>query len=117
MASSDTNYNHFGPMIGHRYIIENTWDAFNDALTPASSEYGITGIWFLDRHTTPWVLNYIANQDESPRHRQRRHPATWRHYSGGAGEGLHWREPDFRNRFELCHVPGYHFRSGRLLSQ
>ena len=66
VASSDINYNHFGPMVGHRYIIENTWDAFNDALTPASSEYGITGIWFLDRHTTPWVLNYIANQDESP---------------------------------------------------
>jgi hypothetical protein len=47
-------------------MIENTLDAFNDALTPASSQYGITGIWFLDRHATPWVLNYIANQNENP---------------------------------------------------
>jgi hypothetical protein len=66
VASSDINYNHFGPTIGHRYMIENTWDAFNAALTPTSSQYGVTGIWFLDRHETPWVLNYIANQNESP---------------------------------------------------
>jgi len=66
VASTDGNYNHLGPTIGHRYIIENTWDAFNDALTPTSSQDGITGIWFLDRHTTPWVLNYIANQNENP---------------------------------------------------
>jgi uncharacterized protein YjdB len=66
VAGSDGNYNYLGPTIGHRYLIENTWDAFNDALTPTSSQYGITGIWFLDRHATPWVLNYIANQNESP---------------------------------------------------
>jgi uncharacterized protein YjdB len=66
VASSDANYNLLGPTVGHRYMIENTWDAFNDALTPASSQYGITGIWFLDRHTVPWVLNYIANQGENP---------------------------------------------------
>jgi hypothetical protein len=66
VASSDTNYNFLGPTVGHRYLIENTLDAFNDALTPTSSQYGITGIWFLDRHTVPWVLNYIANPGESP---------------------------------------------------
>ena len=66
VASSDTNYNYLGPTVGHRYMIENTWDAFNDALTPTSSQYGITGIWFLDRHTVPWVLNYIANHGENP---------------------------------------------------
>ncbi len=65
-AAKDTNYNYLGPTIGHRYVIENTLDAFNDALTPSSSQYGLTGIWFLDRHTTPWVLNYIANQGENP---------------------------------------------------
>jgi len=65
-ANNDTNYNYLGPTVGHRYMIENTLDAFNDALTPASSQYGITGIWFLDRHTTPWVLNYIANPGENP---------------------------------------------------
>jgi hypothetical protein len=66
VASSNINYNVFGPTIGHRYMIENTWDAFNNALTPTSSQYGISGIWFLDRHTTPWVLNYVANENESP---------------------------------------------------
>jgi hypothetical protein len=65
-AAKDTNYSYLGPTIGHRYLIENTLDAFNDALNPASSQYGVTGIWFLDRHTTPWVLNYIANQNENP---------------------------------------------------
>jgi hypothetical protein len=65
-ASKNSNYNFLGPTIGHRYIIENTLDAFNDALTPTSAQYGITGIWFLDRHATPWVLNYIANQNENP---------------------------------------------------
>ena len=66
VASSDTNYNYLGPTVGHRYMIENTLDAFNDALTPTAAQYGITGIWFLDRHATPWVLNYIANQNENP---------------------------------------------------
>jgi hypothetical protein len=66
VANANGNYNYLGPTIGHRYIIENTWDAFSDALTPGASQYGITGIWFLDRHTTPWVLNYIANQNENP---------------------------------------------------
>jgi hypothetical protein len=65
-ASADVDYNFLGPTVGHRYIIENTLDAFDDALTPTSSQYGITGIWFLDRHATPWVLNYIANQGEDP---------------------------------------------------
>jgi hypothetical protein len=66
VASADVNYSHLGPTIGHRYMIENTWDAFNAALTPTSSQYGITGIWFLDRRAAPWVLNYIANQGENP---------------------------------------------------
>jgi len=65
-ASADVDYNFLGPTVGHRYIIENTLDAFDDALTPTSSQYGITGIWFLDRRATPWVLNYIANQGEDP---------------------------------------------------
>jgi uncharacterized protein YjdB len=66
VASTDLNYNHFGPAIGHRYIVENSLDAFNDALTPTASQYGLTGIWFLDRHATPWVINYIANESENP---------------------------------------------------
>ncbi len=66
VATSDTNYNFLGPTVGHRYMIENTWDAFKDALTPTSSQNGITGIWFLDRHIVPWVLNYIANQGDNP---------------------------------------------------
>jgi hypothetical protein len=66
-TTSTTNYNFFGPTVGHRYLIENTLDAFNDAQTPSQPQYGVTGIWFLDRHATPWVLNYIANQGETPR--------------------------------------------------
>lgn len=45
----------FGFMTGHRYIIENVKDEFNQA-----------GQWFLDRAHTPWVLNYLANPGENP---------------------------------------------------
>ena len=40
---------------GHRYMIENA----KDSLTQP-------GQWFIDRHTTPWVLTYIANSGENP---------------------------------------------------
>ncbi len=56
-----SNYGFFGPTIGHRYVIENTRDAFN-----AAQSAGETGIWFLDRSTAPWTLNYIANSNENP---------------------------------------------------
>ena len=42
-------FNMFGPVAGHRYIIENTKDAFDQAQAA-----GQTGLWFLDRSTTPW---------------------------------------------------------------
>jgi len=58
---SSSNYNYFGPTLGHRYIVENTLDAFN-----AAQSAGETGIWFLDRSTSPWTLNYIANSGENP---------------------------------------------------
>lgn len=54
-------YNFFGPTAGHRYVVENTRDAFNNARTA-----GQTGTWFLDRSVSPWVLNYLANSGESP---------------------------------------------------
>jgi len=54
-------YNFFGPGPGHRYVIDNTRDAFNNA-----RYQGQTGLWFLDRsHQNP-VLNYIANPGEAP---------------------------------------------------
>jgi hypothetical protein len=56
-----TSYNYFGPEAGHRYMIENTRDAFN-----AEEAAGQTGIWFLDRSTSPWTLNYLANYQENP---------------------------------------------------
>ena len=56
-----SNYNFFGPTLGHRYVIENTVDAFN-----AAQSSGETGIWFLDRSTLPWTLNYLANSGENP---------------------------------------------------
>ncbi|HXM61830.1 MAG TPA: right-handed parallel beta-helix repeat-containing protein [Terriglobales bacterium] len=54
-------YNYFGPSAGHRYIIENTKDAFN-----REEQDGQTGIWFLDRSSLPWTLSYIANSGENP---------------------------------------------------
>jgi uncharacterized protein (TIGR03437 family) len=56
-----SNYNFFGPTLGHRYIIENTLDSFI-----AAQSAGETGIWFLDRSTSPWTLNYLANNGENP---------------------------------------------------
>jgi hypothetical protein len=54
-------YNYFGPTEGHRYIIENTKDAFD-----REREDGQTGIWFLDRSSARWTLSYIANGGEKP---------------------------------------------------
>ncbi len=54
-------YNYFGPALGHRYVVENTLDAFH-----AAQSAGQTGIWFLDRSTSPWTLNYLANNGENP---------------------------------------------------
>ena len=57
--------NFFGPAVGHRYIIENTKDAFNAAQTA-----GQTGLWFLDRSSVNLngqpVLYYIAGTGENP---------------------------------------------------
>ena len=54
-------YNFFGPGKGHRYIVENTREAFE-----AARSGGQTGLWFLDRSTSPWTLNYLANPRENP---------------------------------------------------
>jgi hypothetical protein len=54
-------YNMFGPVPGHRYIVENTKDAFE-----AARAAGQTGLWFLDRSASPWTLNYLANAGEDP---------------------------------------------------
>jgi hypothetical protein len=58
---SSNVYNYFGPTKGHRYIVENTKDAFS-----AAQSAGQTGLWFLDRSTSPWTLNYLANAGENP---------------------------------------------------
>jgi hypothetical protein len=61
-AKADSvNYDAFGPVAGHRYIVENAKDAF-DTATAA----GQTGLWFVDRSTTPWTLSYVANKGEDP---------------------------------------------------
>ena len=41
----------FGPVAGHRYMVENAKDAFD-----AAAAAGQTGLWFLDRATSPWTL-------------------------------------------------------------
>jgi hypothetical protein len=50
-----------GPLANHRYVIENAKDSFD-----AAKSSGQTGIWFLDRATSPWTLNYLANGGENP---------------------------------------------------
>jgi hypothetical protein len=63
-GGGNNNYNFFGPMPNHRFIIENTYNAFT-----AAQAADATGIWFLDRSagaSGPWVLNYIANSGETP---------------------------------------------------
>jgi hypothetical protein len=54
-------YDSYGPVAGHRYIVENAKNAFD-----AAREAGQTGLWFLDRATAPWTLNYLANRGENP---------------------------------------------------
>jgi hypothetical protein len=60
-GSNSSDYNFFGPTVGHRYVVDNTLDAFR-----AANADGQTGIWFLDRSTSPWTLKYIANSGENP---------------------------------------------------
>jgi hypothetical protein len=60
-AGTASQYDFFGPTAGHRYVIDNTRDAFN-----AAQAAGETGIWFVDRSTSPWTLNYLANAVENP---------------------------------------------------
>jgi hypothetical protein len=54
-------FNNLGPITHHRYILENTKDAF-----AAAQAAGQTGLWFLDRSTSAWTLNYLANKGEDP---------------------------------------------------
>ncbi len=56
-----SEFNFFGPLAGHRYVIDNTKDAFTNA-----ARSGQTGLWFLDRSHTHFVLNYLANPGENP---------------------------------------------------
>jgi hypothetical protein len=58
---SSAVYEFFGPVPGRRYIVENAKDAFDAAL-----KAGQTGVWFLDRSTPQWTLNYLVNQGENP---------------------------------------------------
>jgi hypothetical protein len=51
----------FGPVAGHRYIVENTKEAFDSARNAGQS-----GLWFLDRSSKPWTLNYLARAGENP---------------------------------------------------
>jgi Bacterial Ig-like domain (group 3)/Bacterial Ig-like domain (group 2) len=64
-SNVNSNYNFFGPLINHRFIIENSYDVFT-----AAQAAGQVGIWFLDRSqgAGKWVLNYIANtsNNENP---------------------------------------------------
>jgi hypothetical protein len=54
-------YVNFGPTAGHRYIVENTYDAFQ-----REQQANQTGLWFLDRSKSPWTLFYLANSGENP---------------------------------------------------
>ncbi len=56
-----TDYNCFGPSAGHRYVVENTLEAFQQ-----EQQAGQTGLWFLDRSSVPWTLSYVAKSGENP---------------------------------------------------
>ena len=47
--------NFFGPVAGHRYVVENVADLL-----------GHPGQWLLDRSSTPFTLSYVANPGEDP---------------------------------------------------
>jgi hypothetical protein len=52
---TDQADSYHGAIPGHRYLVENLKDDFNQP-----------GQWFLDRSKTPWTLNYLANSNENP---------------------------------------------------
>lgn len=58
---SPSQYDLYGPAVGHRYVIENALDAFN-----SEQAAGQTGVWFVDRSSTPWKLYYLAANGENP---------------------------------------------------
>ena len=55
------DYDCFGPSAGHRYVIDNAKDAFQQ-----EQQAGQTKIWFLDRSAQPWTLFYVADSGENP---------------------------------------------------
>ena len=55
------DYNCLGPSAGHRYVVENAKDAFQQ-----EQQAGQTGLWFLDRSSASWTMSYIANEGENP---------------------------------------------------
>jgi hypothetical protein len=57
------DYECFGPTAGHRYVIDNAKDAFQQ-----EQQAGLTKIWFLDRSSQPWTLFYVAGTGENPNH-------------------------------------------------
>ena len=58
---SPSQYDLYGPAVGHRYVVENALDAFN-----SERAAGQTGIWFVDRSSSPWKLYYVAANGENP---------------------------------------------------
>lgn len=58
---NSNDFNCCGPAVGHRYIVENTLEAFQQ-----EQQAGQTGLWFLDRSHVPWTLSYLANSGENP---------------------------------------------------
>lgn len=60
-GGSGAQYTLYGPVAGHRYVVENALEAFN-----VEHALGQTGVWFVDRSTMPWTLNYLANSGENP---------------------------------------------------
>ena len=61
VLGSTHEYFYFGPTQGHRYFVENAYEAFQSEVTD-----GETGIWFLDRSTSAPVLYYNAKSGENP---------------------------------------------------
>ena len=59
-AGETGSINYSGPVVGHRYVVDN---ALDDFMTEAHA--GISAVWFVDRSAMPWTLYYAVGPGES----------------------------------------------------
>ncbi len=106
-SGSASQYNYFGPTAGHRYVVENARDAFN-----AAQAAGQTGIWFLDRSTTPWTPELPGKLRGEPEEQHDRDPTVGWGDSGRPCNRLRGRQLANGHRSAKCHFQRADVRGG-----